>query len=298
MIQMIQMIHVDQLIALTALEKEKSFHRAAASLGKSYGAFSHLIQTLETRLDLKLIDRSGYRSSFTAQGRAVLQYGIKIQQDYEDFHALCETLRSGFEPNLQIVSDGIFNQQTIIASIKALRTEGVATQVETFEAHLEEVENEFRKRKADLMILLSPLRNADLPSVALKASRVVLVCAKHHPLANGSKINIEQMREHDFVTIRGSKEVLGLSTSELERRPTFTVGDFNAKRGFISSGLAYGWLPEEMIKKELKNGALKKIQCEISNTHTVKPRLYHRPSEALGKAAVKLIEYLKSNAGN
>lgn len=77
----------------------------------------------------------------------------------------------------------------------------------------------------------------------------------------------------------------------------FTVGDFHAKREFIAAGLAFGWLPEEMIAKELRSGAFKKIPSEIANAHTLRPRLYHRPRESLGKAALKLIDLLKASVG-
>lgn len=292
------MISIDQLQALEALEKEKSFHRAAESLSKSYGAFTYLIQTLESQLDLKLLDRSGYRSQITAEGRAVLKYGVKLQQAHVDFVKLCKTLRSGWEPQLQIVSDGIFNQQKLIAAIQSLRISGVSTQVETFESHLEEVETQFQKKNADLMILVSPLRGDPLPYIALRPSRMVLVCSAKHPLAKKKRWIMEDLRRYDFVAIGGSignaKAILILSTSELEQKPTFTVGDFNAKKYFIESGLAFGWLPEEMILKELKTGVLKKISTEISSVHTLQPRLYHRPIETLGKASLKMIDLIKS----
>jgi DNA-binding transcriptional LysR family regulator len=291
------MVSVEQLRALEVLEKEKSFHRAARALGKSYGAFSYLIKSLEDELGLKLLDRSGYRTRFTAEGRAVLQYGARIQQDHENFLNLCRGLRSGWEPRVQIVSDGILDQKLVVKAICALRDEGVSTQIATAEAYLEEVEEEFRKRNADMMIAVAPLRVADLPSFSLRPSRLLLVCSRLHPLARGRRWRLEDLKKHDLVNVKTAPTSLVLSTSELELRPTFTVGDFHSKLAFIRSGLAFGWLPEEMIPAELKAGTLVKIRGEIANAHVIRPRLYHRPVETLGKASRRLITHLRARMG-
>jgi DNA-binding transcriptional LysR family regulator len=61
----------------------------------------------------------------------------------------------------------------------------------------------------------------------------------------------------------------------------------------ILEGIGYGWLPEYLIKAELRRGELKTIVSEIANEHRFMPRLYHKPLKSLGKSGRLLLEGLR-----
>src|SRR4029453_19088260 len=64
---------LDDLVALVAVARERSFTRAAAKLGVSQSALSQTIRELEARLGVRLLTRTTRSVSPTEAGERVLQ---------------------------------------------------------------------------------------------------------------------------------------------------------------------------------------------------------------------------------
>src|SRR5918996_869784 len=64
---------LNDLLALLAVGRERSFTRAAAKLGVSQSALSHAIRGLEERLRLRLLTRTTRSVSPTEAGERLLQ---------------------------------------------------------------------------------------------------------------------------------------------------------------------------------------------------------------------------------
>src|SRR5438045_6615104 len=65
--------NLDQLVAFVAVARERSFTRAAAKLGISQSALSHIIRGLEERLGVRLLTRTTRSVSPTDAGERLLQ---------------------------------------------------------------------------------------------------------------------------------------------------------------------------------------------------------------------------------
>jgi len=64
--------HLDDLVALVAVGRERSFTKAAAKLGVSQSALSHTIRELEARLGVRLLTRTTRSVSPTEAGERLL----------------------------------------------------------------------------------------------------------------------------------------------------------------------------------------------------------------------------------
>ena len=67
--------HLDDLRALVAVGRERSFTKAAAKLGVSQSALSQTIRQLETRLGVRLLTRTTRSVSPTEAGERLLRNG-------------------------------------------------------------------------------------------------------------------------------------------------------------------------------------------------------------------------------
>ncbi len=65
--------HLDDLLAFIAVGREKSFTRAAAKLGVSQSALSHIIRELEARLGVRLLTRTTRSVAPTEAGERLLE---------------------------------------------------------------------------------------------------------------------------------------------------------------------------------------------------------------------------------
>lgn len=82
---------VDDLLAFFAVARERSFTRAAAQLGVSQSALSHTVRGLETRLGLRLLNRTTRSVAPTAAGERLLRnVGPRLDEIDDELKALTE----------------------------------------------------------------------------------------------------------------------------------------------------------------------------------------------------------------
>ena len=286
-------ITLEQAKAFDAIVNAGTVQKAAKQLNKGHSALMYLIKSLETQTRLNLFDRSGYRNQVSPEGEIVLKYCRQLLQTQNELDQMCNKLQSGWEPTLKLVYDGAINFDLIGDALLSLNKVQSPTDVKVTAAYLHEVEAKFEDDNADMMVTILPIHQEGISSIKLQPLNLVLVGNKEHPLVKNKNLKISELKRQTYIKIRGSTSQLGLSTDRMEFASSFLVNDFATKKQAICKGLGYGWLPEYLIKKELANKSLQKLNVEIENQHTFNPRLYHREEEFLGNTAKQLINHFK-----
>lgn len=286
-------VTLDQARALDALAREGTFAKAAAALGKAHTAVLYALRGLEQQTGLALLDRSGWRTRITPAGERVLEHCRRLLQAEADLAAACAEVRTGWEPAVRVVLDGIFPAEPLLRAIGGLTDEGCPTRFDALVEFLTGVEAAFERERADLMVSLLPPSLPGLRALALPPVRARLVVRRGHPLARlKGPLHGSDLARHVLVTVRGSDPRLRLVTEPLEQRSTVRLSDFAAKRAAILAGLGFGWLPDHMAAGDLKAGRLVALVVDGRREHVFEPRLYHRASAPLGRAARRLCNAL------
>jgi DNA-binding transcriptional LysR family regulator len=299
-------ITLDQARALDALARHGTFARAAAALHKRHTAVLYAIKTLEEQTDLVLLDRRGYRTRLTPAGERILVHAQKLLGAERELEDACVEIRTGWEPKLELVFDGIFPVEPILDVAFAIAKEGASTRVDVSTEFLAGVERAFVAADADLMITVLPPISSDLRVVRLAPIRARLVAHRDHPLARaGRDLEPDELAAHVLLTVRGSDPRLQLSTSGLEPKarrdlvePPIAVrlNDFHAKKAGILARMGYGWLPEHLAQNELRRGVLVPLRWKNASVHVFEPRLFWRAGRPLGRAARLVVDRLKADA--
>lgn len=84
-----------QLHALCALDRHRSYTRAAEDLGVTQSAVTHAIQALETRLGAKLVHLMGKRVRINELGLTIVDRARKVLQEMDEICAEVERARHG-----------------------------------------------------------------------------------------------------------------------------------------------------------------------------------------------------------
>lgn len=289
-------ITLEEARTLDAVARHQSFSAAAQELHKGHSAVVYSLKSLENKTGLTLLDRSGYRTALTDVGKRILLCSRQLLESEQLLSQLCAELTSGWEPEIQIVFDGIFPFVPIVKALQILQARKIPTQFKVHADFLTGVEDRFNELRATLMISVLPPQKIALHSIPLDPIKAYLVAHKTHPLAAGSKTSLcstSDLSKHCFLTVRGSDPRLNLSTRLLEQSPAIHLNDFHSKKEAILCGMGFGWLPHYLIEKELKSGALQIISWEKSSEHRFQPHLYYRGEKTLGKARSEFIHLLK-----
>lgn len=285
-------VTLDQARALDAFAREGTLQGAGKRLHKAHTAVLYALKQLETQSGLVLLDRSGYRTRLTEAGQGVLVHCRRLLAAEAELADACRSLRSGWEPALRLVFDGVHPIAPLLQVVRLLRAEGAPTRLQVDMEHLDGVERRFVETDAHLMIAVLPVNAEGLVPVSLPAIRAKLVAHRNHPLAKvKGRLTRERLAEHVLLTVRGSDPRLGLETGPLDRQSTVALSDFHAKRAAIVDGLGFGWLPLWLAKKDLAARRLVVLPLEDGDTHVFEPRLWRR-SGARGNAAERVVASL------
>ena len=288
-------VTLEQARSLDALARTGTLQGAGKLLHKVHTAVLYGLNQLEAQTGLDLLDRRGDRMRLTAAGEQVLVHCRKLLEAEAGLEATCAELQSGWEPSLDLVFDVVLPPEPVLDVVRALKAEGAPTRVRVDVASLEEVERRFEAGQADLMMSVLPSKLEGLRVVKLPKLKARLVAHRKHALVRGRKrLTRTQLSEHVLVTVRGSDPRLQLSTAQLDRQSTVQLPDFHAKKAAILRGLGFGWLPEWLIRDELKRKEL--VPLRTANTHAFEPRLYYREGR-LGHAASRLVDALSPGRG-
>ncbi len=279
-------ITLDQAKALDAVARTGSFTAAADQLKKGHTGVIYLLKAMEEGLGLKLLDRTGYRTQLTATGKLIWIECVKLLDAERGVMRLCSEMAEGWEPRLAVVFDGVLPIDPVIRVLAGFERLGASTPVSLYTEFLSGVEAKFHEVEADMMVAVVPPAQSRLKGIDLAPVRSFLVAHRSHPLLRtGKKVTPDDMQRHILLTVRGSDERLGMSTRDLDPVSLIHLSDFPAKKAAVLQKIGYGWLPEPLIRKELKRGVVRPLKWERTSEHVHLPVLYHRGDRTLGKAA-------------
>ncbi|MBX7197159.1 MAG: LysR family transcriptional regulator [Sandaracinaceae bacterium] len=279
--------------AFDALARTGTLQAAARELHKSHTSVLHALGALEEQTELNLLDRRGYRLKLTGAGQRVLEHCRRLLASERALVLACTEMRTGWEPSLRVVFDGIVSSAPILEAVGALVKEGAATRISVSGEFLGGVEAAFERDEADLMITVLPPRREGLVGKRLPPIRAFLVAHRSHALARSrGALDRTALAAHVLLDVRGGDPRLELPTQGIEPRGVISLADFEAKKRALVAGIGFGWIPEHVAERELAKKELRVLRFEGGSEHVFHPRLYHRPGARLGRAAKRVVDAL------
>lgn len=111
------MLTQEELAMLQAIRASGSLSKAAAHLGKAPSTLSHAARQLEDRYDALLFDRRRYRLQLTPAGQLLAEEAERLLHDMGRLNTRVRQIASGWEDRLHIVTDELFEFQTLLPLI-------------------------------------------------------------------------------------------------------------------------------------------------------------------------------------
>lgn len=285
---------LDQLLVLETVARTGSFAAAARELHRVPSAVSYTVKALEEALDLALFDRSGHTVALTAAGRAILEEATQVLGRARRLERLAASLSGGWEPELQVVVEGVYPMRPITEALRALSERRVPTRVRLDVEYQDGVPERFEADHADLMLLLDWPGDDRLRATPLPPLTMVLVASPRHPLAALQAIDRPTLLQHTDLVVRDSSS----RYARAPRRPymgshhVVYLSDFHSKRLALLSGVGFGWAPEHLVAEDLARGELALLDFAEGSRWTYHPALISRRDAPLGPAGRLFVDVL------
>src|SRR6266567_1288025 len=209
-----------QLAAFCAVVERRSFSQAAEQLGVTQPAVSLQIRSLEKRLGLQLLDRSGRRVEPTDAGRRLYRSAQRLLALEEQLLAeLGEEAEGELAGRLEIggsTGPGGTVLPVVLAEFQQLHPGvHVALSVSDTQRVIEQV----ARRELELGVVGAARRHRGVVFEPFFRDEVVLACPPDHRFA-GRTISLDELREEPLVVMQEGAGVRQVIEDELRRAGT------------------------------------------------------------------------------
>ena len=217
--------------------EQRSFSAAARALRITPSAVSKLIARLETRLEVRLINRSTRTLELTAEGSAFYARATTILADLDDAE---RAARAGEQPagRIRINTSASFGNHILAPLLPAFFAAYPAITLDV--VHTDTVIDLLGER-TDVAIRSGPLKSSSLFARRLGATPMLIVGAPDYLARHGTPTSLSELSGHNRIGLRYAREKDGWLLSDSSKTVTLpTIGNIVASDGEAVRHLALG----------------------------------------------------------
>ncbi len=279
----------------------RSFSRAADENGISQSGASQVVNQLERRLGVKLIDRSKRPFVLTPEGETYYEGCRKLVQRYDALEDQVRTLHEEVSGRVRVVSIYSVGLHHMSQYLQLFLSQYPKANVRLEYQHPHRVYDAVEKDHADLGLVSYPRASRTIEAIGWRKEPMVLVCAPGHRLADRTSVRLEELNgeriigfDSDLTIRREIDRVLQLHDVEVRVAMEFDNIETIKRAIEIDAGVAL--LPEPTVRREAAAKSLALVPLE--SDELVRPLgIIHRRGKELGSTTRRFVELLQGDSG-
>jgi DNA-binding transcriptional LysR family regulator len=244
------------LLALVAVADEGSVRGAASALGRTQPAVTQAVRRLEDAVGFALLDRTGYRARFTAQGRKFVERARATITETQNLKTFASLLSGGVEPRLKIVIDSAIPEAAWTKVISPVAAPFSETEIELERGEGDALLPQLLGGQADLAILFQASITREVGALEAVPLGAVEFCTVIRA-DRLSALESERGRPPQILVVdfAGRSATYGV----VEGPRYWRVSDHPMQAALILQGLGWGVVPTALVGAALDAGTLRPV---------------------------------------
>lgn len=262
-------ITMQQIEAIIALARERSFSRAAKKMLLTQPALTKNIQNIENYLGVRVVNRSTLGISLTPEGKIIYEYAQRILKLRNDAGEKIQKLNEDTGGEMYIGASTIPATYILPRALSLFRKKHDDVRVHVQAADSEETMNMVLAGEVEIGLIGKKPLHKKLLSEPLWKDRLVLAVPRAHPWYKKESISLEELSREPFIIREKGSATRDVLESYLKEHKAAGLARFNICSEFGSSeavkeaiiaGLGVSILSFHAIGRELLHGSLKEIR--------------------------------------
>lgn len=289
-------MHLRDIELFCEVAAQRSFSRAAKTLGLSQPVASETVKALEDRLGIALINRSKRPLELTPAGQMYWEGCRQLLDDFRRLEDRIQQLRDKVVGPVRVAaiySVGLLQMDAYVKQFEHLYPDAA---LELRYLHPDEVLQRVLDDEADLGLVSFPPKRSDIVCTPWQEQEIVVVVPPQHRLAARRTLQAVELDGEAMVAFTPELQIRTEMDRWLRQAKVAVdvVHEFdnieNIKRAVeVGSGIAL--LPVPTVRRELEIGSLRAVQLE--DVRWVRPLgVIHKKHKALTTAVKRFLELL------
>ena len=255
-------VTVDQLRVIATIAETGSFSSAARKLGRTQGAISYNVATLEGLLEVELFKREGRRPVLTEAGKALLARARGVLERVDELHAAAKAIRDGLESSLSLAVDTLLPASVLAAILPEFRQRYPTVELDLRTGILSAVTSLVEAGTCGVGITGVATLTDHFVVTSCGSVQLVAVAAPDHPLATrAGSLSDVQLRGHTNIVLSDHTDSPSQETG-VRSRSVWRINDSSVRHELVRAGLGWARMPEEQVREDLRQGRLVQLRPE------------------------------------
>jgi DNA-binding transcriptional LysR family regulator len=276
---------------------QRSFSKAAKTLGVSQPVASETVKSLEERLGTDLINRSQRPLELTPAGQVYFEGCRELLDSFRQLEDRLQQLRDKVVGPVRVAAIYSVGLLQMDSYVKHFQRQYPEAELELRYLHPDEVLRRVLDDEADLGLLSFPPKRTELVHIPWQEQAIAVVVPPQHRLAVRKNVRVSELSGESMVAFTSGLQIRTEMDRWLRQAKVHVavVHEFdnieNIKRAVeVGSGIAL--LPMPTVRRELEIGSLKAISLE--DVRWARPLgIIHRKHKVLTTAARRFLELLQ-----
>jgi DNA-binding transcriptional LysR family regulator len=281
---------LDQLQVFLTVVETGSFAAAGRKLGRATSAISYAIANLEQQLGVQLFDRDRTRKpTLTEVGASVLSEARTVSMGVDSLRAKVRGMLAGLEAEVALVVDVLLPTARVVDALRAFEKEFPTVALRLHVEALGAVTQLVLSGAANIGIS-GPVHAgmSGLEMIRVGGVDLVPVAAPQHPLATNVNAPGDARSHAQLVLTDRSELTQGIDFGVVGVR-SWRLADLGSKHALLLAGIGWGNMPEPMVRDDLAEGRLKRLDLPDWNGGFYAMQAIHRTDTPPGPAAAWMI---------
>lgn len=252
----------DEIETLITVVETGSFRAAGLKLHKAQSSISYAIKNIETDLKVSIFDRDGQKACLTEAGKVVYNKALAIYKINKEINAFSHSLADGVESKINLVVSAVTPTSVLMEIFKEFNTKFPHTSIELIFKTFEEPTEMLMAGEADLVITSCKTPVNETERYKWNTIDFIPVTSASHEAANPNLAE-EELHNLTYLVVGGRSTLAKkLPKTIVENANVWNITDFLIKKELLINGLGWGYMPKQLIDRELKEGLLVKVPAK------------------------------------
>ncbi|QAA33605.1 LysR family transcriptional regulator [Clostridium manihotivorum] len=270
---------------------------AAEKLYLAQPSVSLAIRELEEHYCVKLFDRISKKMYLTEPGKQLLNYANHIVSLFDEME--CEIKDWDSAGILRIGSSITIGNYLLPEYIQIFKEKYPNIKMQVIIDNSEKIEQNIMANHIDFGLIEGVVHNPHINSHTFMEDELVLICGVNHPLSSFNEVEIEMLKEYEFILREkgsGGRELFDstMLLHGMEVKPIWESVSNQAIIKAVSAGLGLSVLPYLLVKKDLESGIVKQIKIKALSLNRKFHIIYHK-NKFLTTSAKEFIALCKTH---
>ncbi len=274
---------VDDLRFFVTLAQAGTLSAAAQALGVSTAAVSRRLAALESRLGIRLLNRTTRRASLTQEGELYLEDGQRLLHELAELETRVAGGRAQPQGLLRVNATFGFGRQHLAPAVARFVAQhpGVSVQLHLSDRAASLADDEF-----DVVIRFGEVPEARITSRRLVPNRRLLVATPAYLRQHGEPRSPGELRQHPCIVIREAEDAWGQwtlhaadQTSTVKVKGPLSTNDGEVALSWALDGMGILMRSQWHVAPYLRSGRLRQVLPEwglpAADIHAVYPARKH-----------------------